>query len=321
MRRVSYFIVDVFTEVPLAGNPLAVFPDRLGLMDEELQRVARELNLSETVFVEDPGDKAALRRLRIFTPCREIPLAGHPVVGTWFLLASRGFVDLDEVLHTGMASLESSEDGIEKITFKHQLGAGVLPVTVYRRDGEVTSVAMEQVLPVFGAEITELEPVATALGLRTEQIKSSGLPPQVVSTGLPVMVVPLARLSALESIRINSSEFSKLMEDYDCTGVYAFTRDAPKEIALVRTRGFFPDVGVAEDPATGSAAGCLGSYLAKHDVIRPLPSVAFQISQGSEIGRPSAIGVEITAEGSEITHVRVVGSAVVVIEADLLLPD
>jgi trans-2,3-dihydro-3-hydroxyanthranilate isomerase len=111
------------------------------------------------------------------------------------------------------------------------------------------------------------------------------------------------------------------MEDYDCTGVYAFTRDAPKEIALVRTRGFFPDVGVAEDPATGSAAGCLGSYLAKHDVIRPLPSVAFQISQGSEIGRPSAIGVEITAEGSEITHVRVVGSAVVVIEADLLLPD
>ncbi|HUX08120.1 MAG TPA: PhzF family phenazine biosynthesis isomerase, partial [Acidobacteriota bacterium] len=103
MRRVSYFIVDVFTDKPLAGNPLAVFPDRTEIREEELQQIARELNLSETVFVEDPTDEAALRRLRIFTPRKEIPLAGHPVVGTWFLLASRGLVDLNEVLHGGMA--------------------------------------------------------------------------------------------------------------------------------------------------------------------------------------------------------------------------
>jgi trans-2,3-dihydro-3-hydroxyanthranilate isomerase len=321
MRRVDYFIVDVFTETALAGNPLAVFPDRTGLMDDELQRVARELNLSETVFVEDPGDETALRRLRIFTPRREIPLAGHPVVGTWFLLASRGLVDLDEVLHSGMASLEMTEEGIEKITFRHQLGVGVLPVTVYRKDGEVTSVAMDQVRPVFGEEIADVGPIAKALGLKADQIKRSGLPPQVVSTGLPVMIAPVAKMSDLQSIQINTTEFSKLTAGDECTGIYAFTRDVPREVALVRARGFFPEVGVAEDPATGSAAGCLGSYLARHEVILPMPSVAFQICQGVEIGRPSMIGVEITAEGPEITRVRVVGTAVMVIEAELLLPD
>jgi len=320
MRRVSYFIVDVFTDKPLAGNPLAVFPDRTEIREEELQQIARELNLSETVFVEDPTDEAALRRLRIFTPRKEIPLAGHPVVGTWFLLASRGIVDLNEVLHGGMAALEMAE-GIEKITFKHELTAGVLPVTVYRSDGEVTGVAMDQVPPVFGAEIIDFDLVASALGLRGNQIKGSGLVPRVVSTGLPIMMAPLARLADLQAVRINASVFSALTEKFKCEGVFAFTRDAPKEAALVRARGFFPDVGVAEDPATGSASGCLGAYLAKHDVIHPRPTVAFQISQGSEIGRPSVIGVEVTAEGADITRIRVVGSAVVVIEGTLLLPD
>lgn len=320
MRRVTYYIVDVFTDKPLAGNPLAVFPDRTEIREEELQQVARELNLSETVFVEDPTDKTALRRLRIFTPLKEIPLAGHPVVGTWFLLASRGVVDIDEVLHSGMATLEMADE-IEMIMFNHELAAGVLPVTVYRSDGEVTGVAMDQVPPIFGEEIRDVDLVASALGLEGDQIRQSGMPPRVVSTGLPIMMAPLVSLKDLQEIQINTSEFSNLTTEHKCTGIYAFTRDAPKDVALVRARGFFPDVGVAEDPATGSASGCLGAYLAKHDVIHPRPTVAFQISQGAEIGRPSTIGVEVTAEGAEIVRIRVVGTSVIVIEGKLLLPD
>jgi trans-2,3-dihydro-3-hydroxyanthranilate isomerase len=321
MRKVKYFVLDVFTDTPLAGNPLAVFPDRTFLREDELQKVARELNLSETVFIEDPTDRSALRRLRIFTPAQEIPLAGHPVIGTWFLLASLRLVDLDDVLHAGMASLETAGDGTEKITFKHQLGAGVLPITIYRFDGKIIAVVMDQAKPTFGDQIKNLDSVAKALGIPKSAVGETGLPVQPVSTGIWALMVPVAERATLSKIHLNLAVLAELTRRTSCITTYTFCLDPQEDWAYVHARCFAPEVGVMEDPATGSAAGSMGAYLVKHGVIEASPAAAFEIEQGYEMGRPSRIGVEVTKEGGEIARVRVAGSAVVVAEAELRLPD
>ena len=320
MRRVRYYVTDVFTDIPLAGNPVAVFPDRSQLSEEELSAITRELNLSETVFIEEPTEAGALKRLRIFTPGREIPLAGHPVVGTWYTLAELGLVDLDAAIADGLASAELIEGGVERVSFRHQLNVGVLELNVYRQDGNVTGVAMDQVPPIF---FDEADPAAAAaaLGLDESAIRRSGFPPQCVSTGLPVMIVGLASLEDLKSIKINAAALDDLIAGVEgCVGVYVFTTAVDEDWALARTRGFFPEVGVSEDAATGSAAGALGGYMVRHGIVSPQPTAAFQLHQGVEINRPSRIGVEVTAEGGEVTRVRVVGSCVVIIEAEMLLP-
>ena len=320
MRRVRYYVTDVFTDIPLAGNPVAVFPDRSQLSEDEMQAIARELNLSETVFVEEPTEAGALRRLRIFTPAKEIPLAGHPVVGTWYTLAELGLVDIDAAIADGLAAAEQIDGGAERVSFRHQLNVGVLELNIFRLDGGVTGVAMDQVPPVFFDE-ADPDAAAAALGLDAGAVRRSGLPPQGVSTGLPVMIVGLATLDDLQSIKINTAAFEGLLGGIEgCVGIYAFTTAAPEDWALARTRGFFPDVGVSEDPATGSAAGALGGYMVRHGIVNPQPTAAFQLHQGVEISRPSRIGVEVTAEGGEVTRVRVVGSSVVVAEAEMLLP-
>ena len=321
MRRLGYFVLDVFSEMPLCGNPLAVFPDRSQLRDEELQRVARELNLSETVFVEPSSEEGALRRLRIFTPQKELQMAGHPVIGTWYLLASRGIVDFKDALEDGMALLELSEGGTEALSFRHELGVGVLPMTVYRNGGVVSAVAMDQAKPEFGEEIRNLGLAAEALGVDEEDIRSSGLLPQPVSTGQYNLMLPLATRAALSGIRPNISIVMQLCSNFDCGGIYAFTREAKEAWAFARARGIFFPLGIPEDPATGAAAGSLGAYLARHHVIDSRTTATFEIEQGYEMGRPSRIGVEITEDDGEIVRVRVFGSAVVVAEAELLLPD
>lgn len=321
MRRIKYFVLDVFADQPLAGNPLAVFPDRTFLREDELQRVARELNLSETVFVEDPTSDDALRRLRIFTPLQEIPLAGHPVIGTWFLLASLGMIDFDDVLHSGMAGLEHTKASIEKITFKHQLMAGVLPLTIFRSDGRIIGVMMDQAGPEFGGEIRNLDMVSHSLGVDSDLIRSTGLPVMPVSTGIWSLKVPLPDRRALANIRLNYAAADELCSRFEGITIYAFCQEPVEEWARVRARCFAPAVGIIEDPATGSAAGSLGAYLAKHNVVKADPTVAFSIEQGYEMGRPSRLNVEITKEGDEVSLVRVAGSAVVTAEAELLLPD
>lgn len=321
MRRVKYYVVDVFTDRPLAGNPVAIFPDRSDLREDELQRIAKELNLSETVFVEESNQQGALRRLRIFTPASEIPLAGHPVVGAWFLLASDNLVDIEGALSERLAEIETTDESIEKITFKHELGVGILPVTLYREGGDFTNVVMEQARPQFGEEILDIGLVGEALGIDKSAIKKTGLPCLPVSTGIRFLIVPVADRGSLANVSLNLTAFDELCTAADCIGVYAFTLDASENWALVRTRSFVPAAGVPEDPATGSAAGCLGAYLARQNVIEAEPTAAFRIEQGYEMGRPSRIGVEVTREAGEIARVRIVGSAVKVAEAEMILPD
>lgn len=305
MPRYQFHQLDVFTAQPLAGNPLAVFPDATGLEPKTMQALAREMNLSETTFVTQTS--AATRRVRFFTPAAEIPLAGHPTIGTWWLLAELGALPLNA-------------DGVTHVT--QETGAGVLPVDIYAEQGRVTRVVMTQTEPQFGDPVVAGARLAKALGGQAGLLLKQPAP-QVVSTALPQLMVPiksLAKLTALPSGGAGMALAELLRElGTDCAMCYALETEQPG--ATVHCRMFAPGLGVPEDPATGSAAGALGCYLVWHGLVRPHGGVArITIEQGIEIGRPSVIHVEIAVgNGGEITSVRVGGQAVTVISGEVRL--
>jgi trans-2,3-dihydro-3-hydroxyanthranilate isomerase len=301
----QFYQLDVFTSEPLTGNPLAVFPDAQGITADAMQALAREMNLSETVFVT--ASEVATRRVRFFTPAAEIPVAGHPTVGTWWLLAERGDLDLPD-------------NGVHRIA--QETGAGVLPVDIHMTNAAPSEVVMIQPLPDFGAMVPERERLAEVLGGEATSLPPEPLP-QIVSTGLPQLMVPMTSLSALRSLPsggAGGSLASFLTEaGTDCAMCYSLQTEAPE--ANVHCRMFAPGLGVPEDPATGSAAGALASYLVWHGIVRPHDGVAtVVVEQGIEIGRASRIHVEIAVgNGGEITEVRVGGTAVTIISGEVRL--
>lgn len=305
MAPYRFVQLDVFTREPLAGNPLAVFPEPAGLDDKTMQRLAREMNLSETTFVLPSS--AATRRIRFFTPAAEIPLAGHPTIGTWWRLAE-----------TGQVAVQPT--GTTRVT--QETGAGVLPVDIHAENGKLTRVVMTQTEPQFGDPISPGARLAKALGGGAGLLPKNPAP-QVVSTALPQLMVPinsLARIKALPSGGAGAALASLLRElGTDCAMCYTMETEQPG--STVHCRMFAPGLGVTEDPATGSAAGALGCYLVWHGQVRPHDGVArITVEQGIEIGRPSLIHVEIAVgNGGEITAVRVGGEAVTVITGEVQL--
>jgi trans-2,3-dihydro-3-hydroxyanthranilate isomerase len=187
MNRYHFYQLDVFTETKFTGNPLAVFPDAVGLSDDEMQKIAREMNLSETVFVLPSNDVAALKRLRIFTPASELPMAGHPVVGTWNLLARLGVVPIPE-------------SGNGSVQIMQEIGIGVLPVDIEFKEGQPARVVMTQgkfsILKESFSE-DERQELALALGLTVQDFDET-LPVQVVSSGIPSIDVPLKSLDVVK---------------------------------------------------------------------------------------------------------------------------
>ncbi|HYP51809.1 MAG TPA: PhzF family phenazine biosynthesis protein, partial [Pyrinomonadaceae bacterium] len=210
MRKYEFYQLDVFTDTAFAGNALAVFPSGEGLTQEEMQKIAREMNLSETVFVL-PSERA-LRRLRIFTPMQELPLAGHPVVGTWYLLATLGVVP-----HQSHGT----------VTIDQELNLGILPVDIEFRDEKPFQVTMTQGKFEAGAIVSnerDISSLAQGLGLDAADLSfSRDLPVQVVSTGIRALDIPVASLEALARCRINSSLLSEIYLSYGAIGCYAFT--------------------------------------------------------------------------------------------------
>jgi len=184
MKEYRFIQVDVFTDRPFGGNPLAVFPEAEGLTDEEMQQIAREMNLSETTFVLPPQATGADFKVRIFTPGGELPFAGHPVVGTHWVLAHLGRVRLREP--------------VTWVTF--ELGVGVMPADLHVSGGRVERVVMTQAQPTFHAILEDVSELAAGLGLPPEAITATGLPVQVVSTGLPGLIVPLRRLAEVRAL-------------------------------------------------------------------------------------------------------------------------
>jgi len=308
LAQYRFLQLDVFTDRAFAGNPLAVFPEAEGISDEQMQQIAREMNLSETVFVLPSDKEEALRRLRIFTPGNELPFAGHPIVGTWNCLAREGVV-------------LPPESGNGWVHLKHEVRIGVLPIDIEFKDGEPARVVMTQGKFEIRGEIDDWQDqsqIARALGLAREDLDES-LPIQAVSTGNTMLLVPVRSLADLGNSKVNLPMLSEIYEGNSsfgsATGCYAFTRET-LEIGEARAHArFFIGQNIGEDPATGSAAGPLGGYLVFHDATRvdPVDGVyKFVIEQGDFINRPSRIGLEVKGQPGNVERVCVSGTSVVV---------
>ena len=287
-----FYTLDVFTNTRFEGNPLAVFTDGDGLSNNAMQAIAREMNLSETVFVQKPTDDRALARLRIFTTQTELKLAGHPVIGTWFLLAELGVVP-------------AQEGGVHIL---QQTGAGVLPVEIRFKDGRPQRVTMTQKEALFKPLKVKRAALAKALGLSLKDFDAT-LEPTCVSTGIFNLMVPLRNRAALEKIDMNTSELRRLIGK-NATMAYCFALGGNGKAF---TRGMMPWEPF-EDAATGSAAGSLGAFLVKNGKLGA--GHTLHILQGVEMGRPSQIEVEVTLSGKKLIP-RVSGAAVRVFEGSI----
>ena len=311
MSQYRFIQLDVFTDRAFCGNPLAVFPQAEGISDEDMLKIAREMNLSETVFVLPARDEVTLRRLRIFTPARELPFAGHPVVGTWNALAREGVVPLPP-------------DGNGWIRIQQEVGIGVLPVDIEFKDGQPAQVVMTQgKFEILGEvdDLHEQSDIARALGLAREDLDES-LPIQVISTGLPTLAVPIRSLQDLGHCRVNAALLADAYSRAGAQTCYAFTRETIEVgAARAHARLFAPADNIAEDPATGSASGSLGAYLIHHDAISLEPEdghFRFVIEQGDFMSRPSRINLEIKGAPGAVEQVRVGGPSVVVASGEVM---
>ncbi|MCC6671877.1 MAG: PhzF family phenazine biosynthesis protein [Planctomycetes bacterium] len=304
MPTVRYHRVDVFTEVPFSGNPLAVFPEGDGLDARTMQAIAREMNLSETVFCVRPSEREAAVRLRIFTVDRELPLAGHPTVGTLFVLAATGRIPLHGA----------------RTEVKVQLGAGVLPVAIHADQGTVKSVTMTQRTPAFGLAVRDREFVARALGVRPEQIGPGELPIRVVDVGVPWLLVPMIDLRALRNLQPDPTLCREVARIAGTDFFYVFTQETDDPGCAAHARHAWYGVGTpGEDPVTGSAAGCLASYLVLESVLLAAPTAELRIEQGAEVGRPGQITAIVDADGTRVRRVQVGGAAVHLGDGELWL--
>jgi trans-2,3-dihydro-3-hydroxyanthranilate isomerase len=275
-----YVLLDVFTDTPLEGNQLAVFPQAPELSDAEMQRLARELNLSETVFVrpaEDGGDA----RIRIFTPAAELPFAGHPTLGS--------------------AVVIGRESGRQQLTL--ETGAGPVAVELSLESQSAASGWMRQPIPTWAPYEREAE-LLQALG-----VERSELPVEVYVNGPQHLYVELADVQAVVALSPDMRALNELGE----TGVSCFAGSG----SLWKTRVFAPGLGVAEDPATGSAAGPLVLHLARHGRIRFGDQI--EIHQGAEIGRPSRLLARAIGSAQALQRLEVGGSAVIVAHGEFLL--
>jgi trans-2,3-dihydro-3-hydroxyanthranilate isomerase len=286
------YTLDVFTTKQYAGNPLAVVTDGDGIPPAKMQAIAREMNLAETVFVQRPTNNGALARLRIFTTTQELPLAGHPVIGTWFLLAELGVVPASE----------------GHVQVMQQTGAGILPVEFSFHDGRPVRVTMTQKPARFVATKLNRAALAEALGLKPSDLDPT-FPLEFVSTGIPNLMVPIRNRKTLSKIHMNMRALAQLISR---NGVMAYCF-ALGGRGKAFARGMLP-WGMIEDPATGSAGGSLGAYLVEHERLKPAETLT--IVQGVEMGRPSEIQVEVTSARGRLVP-KVSGSAVRVFEGHI----
>jgi trans-2,3-dihydro-3-hydroxyanthranilate isomerase len=274
VRTFRYVVADVFTDVPLAGNQLAVFTDARDLTSEEMQLLARETNLSETVFVLPPSNPEADVRIRIFTPALELPFAGHPTLGAAFVLGGP----------------------LSKIVIRLETGAGVVPVELERDGPRIVFGRMDQPIPNIEL-VDDPAPIFAALG-----VAGSELPVERYDLGPGHVFIALGSPEEVAALQPDIAALARATPD----GVNCFARDGQHW----KTRMFAPNHGVAEDPATGSAAGPLAVHLARHGQISFAEQV--EIKQGAEINRPSTLYAEAHGSVEEIQRVVVGGCAVAV---------
>jgi trans-2,3-dihydro-3-hydroxyanthranilate isomerase len=299
-----YSTLDVFTDRPFGGNPLAVFCDQPDLPDELMQNIAREFNLSETVFIVPPRNPRALRRLRIFTPARELPFAGHPTIG-----AAQVLVD------TGIAAIRNPMG-----EFVLELEVGLVPIKVQRRaEGPPFLQLTAARLPEVGTAAPSRAELAKLLSLKESDILSDRDFAQAYSCGVPFLFVPVRNRAALAMAKPDSAAWTQILHGAWASEAFVFCRDPELPHSDVRARMFAPEFGIAEDPATGSAAAAFAGYLAARES-RQTGTLRWIVEQGFEMGRPSLLHVEADVAEGSVVAVRVGGTAVRMSEGTLTVP-
>lgn len=294
--------LDVFTDRRFSGNPLAVVTDADALTSEEMQVIARELNVSETVFVLKSQNSAHSARVRIFTPARELPFAGHPTIGTAILLAE---------LRTPLVNGERDaiivlEETIGTVRIGVRLRAGQAPFAEFDAPK----------LPEKTAIPPSRDRIADALGLLPREIGFENHTPQCLSAGNTFAFVPVSGLEAMAKARVEPAHWSSVFPGSSVGGVYLYTRECVHSGSAFHARMFAPQIGVLEDPATGAAAVCFAGVVQDFDA---LPDGVHRrvIEQGHEMGRPSTVVLTLVLHGGRIETVRIGGSAVRVIDGSI----
>ena len=297
----DYLMLDVFTNAPFGGSRLAVFPDGRGLSTGMMQIIAREMGTGETAFVI-PAEETPLRSsLRIFTPSAEVPHSGLSLIGATAALGRGGLVPEGE--------------GELHVTWRTE--AGLFPVVVGRGEDPVLySLVLEPAQ--FIGQYYQRGKVARALGISEQDISITGLPCEIVSTGLPIHIVPVGSLAAVQSIVLSRSAAAEIVKDLGFGDLFVFTCETENPDVDVHCRMFAHDFGIPEDAATGSACGSLIAFMVKHRLVRLTPRVRIVCEQGLEMGRPSRIVVEADVADGRVRSIRVGGRCVTVGEGRIM---
>ena len=296
MRTYRYLHYDVFTDTPFEGNQLAVFLEPAGLSTDDMQTITREMNFSECTFIFPPETPGTDVRMRIFTPGEELPMAGHPTIGSTFALAQAG-------------TIKPGQDG-----FVFGLGVGPTPVSLEWKGTALDFAWMTQKNPAFGATIDDRAEFAKAIGVDGGDMAAPA--PQVVSCGVPFLFVALTTRAAVDRVAIDLRAYASVCtaSGIESLPLFIFTADRSGSNGdeAVYSRMLAPGFGIAEDPATGGASGPLGCYLFRHHLLSR-ETLAHAVSlQGVQMKRPSRIHIAINATGDEITRVRIGGRSVLV---------
>jgi trans-2,3-dihydro-3-hydroxyanthranilate isomerase len=304
MSRLRYLHLDVFTDLPFEGNQLAVFPEPGGLDTAMMQVITREMNFSECTFIFPP-ERGGDIKMRIFTPGSELPMAGHPTIGSTFALASEG------VIARG------------RTDWVFELGIGPTPVSLEWKGDALSFAWMTQQLPTFGGTVTDRRALAAAIGADESDLPKD-LPAEVVSCGVPFLFVPLMSRRAVDGVGVDRRGLAQCCRDagIDELPTFFLTSEGNPEPGAAHTvysRMLAPGIGIVEDPATGGASGPLGCYLLRHGIVTADAARHIVSLQGFAMLRPSRIHISIESIGGAITRVRVGGRSVIVGRGELHL--
>ena len=299
-NTIKFNLIDVFTSEPFGGNPLAVFDMADDLNAEQMQKIAKELNLSESVFLHKSNQDADVK-MRIFTPGMELPTAGHPTIGTAFYLL--------KVKH-----IQPKKE--KELIIEQNIGA--IKVRYEKEEESIHKILMEQPLPKFQQSFTDRKLVGSLLSIGENEIEAD-IPCRIVNCGNPFLIVPIKTLKSIQTLKLNTAFFTEILDEIFVTGIIAFCMETKNPAYLTHSRMFAPHIGVPEDPATGSAHGPLAAYL-HHYNMADLSKLCVG-EQGYEMGRPSQIKMQIGQENGKISKVLVGGNCVLMGNGEIRIPD
>ena len=293
--EVIIYQVDAFTDKPFSGNPAGVVPDARGLSDEDMQKIAREMNVSETAFIF--SDKENKFKVRFFTPKCEVDLCGHATIAAFYTLSHKGYIN-------------KLDNGIARVYQKTRIGE--LAVDIYYSSGEVEKIMMYQGKPKCIKLIDDYELICKCFNIKESDIglKDFELIPEIVSTGLPHIILPLKNRKLLDNLKVNYDLLSFYSKNIEVCGVHVFAIDYDGDQMNVWSRNFAPLVGINEESATGTANGALTYYLKKNNFLKGVNLLA---NQGQSLERPSLIHCEIEYNGDDV-NIKVGGKATIVLE-------